>query len=69
MALLDAEAGIEAGAKAAGVLTGGFSEAVLEEGCFAVARDLCALLPNLLSGLGNSGPNQSDWLRSARSQK
>jgi phosphoglycolate phosphatase-like HAD superfamily hydrolase len=62
----DAEAGIEAGAKAAGVLTGGFSEAVLKEaGCFAVARDLCALLPNLLSGLGNGDPNQSDWLRSA----
>jgi phosphoglycolate phosphatase-like HAD superfamily hydrolase len=62
----DAEAGLEAGAKAAGVLTGGFSEAVLEEaGCFAVARDLRALLANLLSGLGNGGPNQSDWLRSA----
>ena len=62
----DAEAGIEAGTKAAGVLTGGFSESVLgEAGCFAVAHDLRALLPNLLSGLGNSGPSQSDWLRSA----
>jgi HAD superfamily hydrolase (TIGR01509 family) len=62
----DAEAGIEAGTKAAGVLTGGFSETVLgDAGCFAVARDLRALLPNLLSGLGTSGPSQSDWLRSA----
>ena len=62
----DAEAGIEAGTKAAGVLTGGFSEDVLgEAGCFAVARDLRALLPNLLSGLGGRDPGQSDWLRSA----
>jgi phosphoglycolate phosphatase-like HAD superfamily hydrolase len=36
----DAEAGLEAGTKAAGVLTGGFPESVLgEAGCFAVARD------------------------------
>ena len=62
----DAEAGIEAGTKAAGVLTGGFSERVLADaGCFAVARDLRALLPNLLSGLGGRDPSQSDWLRSA----
>ena len=62
----DAEAGIEAATKVAGVLTGSFSEDVLlDAGCFAVARDLRALLPNLLSGLGNAGPNQSDWLRSA----
>ena len=62
----DAEAGLEAGTNAAGVLTGGFSEAVLiDAGCFAVACDLHALLPNLLSGFGNSGPNQSDWLQSA----
>jgi len=62
----DAEAGIEAGTKAAGVLTGGFSESVLgEAGCFAVARDLISLLPSLLSGIGNSGPGQSDWLQSA----
>lgn len=62
----DAEAGIEAGTKAAGVLTGGFPESVLDEaGCFAVARDLRALLPNLLSGLGNRERRQSDWLRSA----
>jgi phosphoglycolate phosphatase-like HAD superfamily hydrolase len=62
----DAEAGIEAGTKAAGVLTGGFSESVLgEAGCFAVAHDLRDLLPNLLSGLGNKGPSQSDLLRSA----
>jgi phosphoglycolate phosphatase-like HAD superfamily hydrolase len=62
----DAEAGIEAGTKAAGVLTGGFSESTLgEAGCFAVARDLLALLPNLLSGVGGREPRQSDWLRSA----
>jgi HAD superfamily hydrolase (TIGR01509 family) len=62
----DAEAGIEAGTKAAGVLTGGFSESVLlGAGCFAVARDLRALLPNLLSGAGTEEPSQSDWLRSA----
>ena len=36
----DAEAGLKAGTKAAGVLTGGFPESVLgEAGCFAVARD------------------------------
>jgi phosphoglycolate phosphatase-like HAD superfamily hydrolase len=62
----DAEAGIEAGTKAAGVLTGGFSEDVLAEaGCFAVARDLRALLPNLRSGVGGGDAGQSDWLRSA----
>jgi phosphoglycolate phosphatase-like HAD superfamily hydrolase len=62
----DAEAGIEAGTKAAGVLTGGFSESVLDEaGCFAVVRDLRGLLPNLLTGLGKKEPSQSDWLRSA----
>ena len=32
----DAEAGIEAGAKAAGVLTGGFGNVLLQAGCFAV---------------------------------
>jgi HAD superfamily hydrolase (TIGR01509 family) len=62
----DAEAGIEAGTKAAGVLTGGFSESVLgAAGCFAVARDLRALLSNLLYGVGGREPGQSDWLRSA----
>jgi phosphoglycolate phosphatase-like HAD superfamily hydrolase len=62
----DAEAGIEAGTKAAGILTGGFSEDVLAEaGCFAVARDLRALLPNLLSGVSGRDAGQSDWLRSA----
>lgn len=62
----DAEAGCEAGTKTAGVMTGGFSEAVLlDAGCFAVARDLRALLPNLLSGSGNAVPAQTDWLRSA----
>jgi phosphoglycolate phosphatase-like HAD superfamily hydrolase len=62
----DAEAGIEAGTKAAGVLTGGFPESVLyEAGCFAVARDLRGLLSNLLTGAGSKQPNESDWLRSA----
>jgi HAD superfamily hydrolase (TIGR01509 family) len=62
----DAEAGIEAGTKAAGVMTGGFSESVLEEaGCFAVARDLRGLLSHLLTGVGSREPSQSDWLRSA----
>jgi phosphoglycolate phosphatase-like HAD superfamily hydrolase len=62
----DAEAGIEAGTKVAGVLTGGFPESVLDQaGCFAVARDLSGLLPNLLSGVGSRNSSQSDWLRSA----
>ena len=61
----DAEAGIEAGTKAAGVLTGGFFKSVLEQaGCFAVAHDLRALLPSLLSGIGGTS-SQTDWLRSA----
>jgi len=62
----DAEAGLEAGTKVAAVLTGGFAEKVLSEaGCFAVARDLKALVPSLL--FGESGPQlrQSDWVRSA----
>ena len=62
----DAEAGLEAGTKVAAVLTGGFAEKVLSQaGCFAVARDLKALVPSLL--FGESGPElrQSDWLRSA----
>jgi phosphoglycolate phosphatase-like HAD superfamily hydrolase len=47
----DAEAGLAAGTKAAGVLTGGFStEALTEAGCFAVANDLRNLLSSLLSG-------------------
>jgi phosphoglycolate phosphatase-like HAD superfamily hydrolase len=47
----DAEAAVEAGASAAGVLTGGFSrEALLEAGCFAVADDLLALLSGLERG-------------------
>jgi hypothetical protein len=62
----DAEAGIEAGTKVAGVLTGGFAEKVLDQaGCFAVGRDLPALLPSLLFGEGGPGPGQTDWLRSA----
>ena len=62
----DAEAGIEAGTKVAGVLTGGFTEKVLDQaGCFAVGRDLQALLPNLLFGEGGPKPRQTDWLRSA----
>jgi phosphoglycolate phosphatase-like HAD superfamily hydrolase len=47
----DAEAGLEAGAKAAGVLTGGFTAEVLSQaGCFAVAGDIRALLFSLESG-------------------
>ena len=47
----DAEAGLEAGTKAAGVLTGGFStEALSQAGCFAVADDVQALLFNLQGG-------------------
>jgi phosphoglycolate phosphatase-like HAD superfamily hydrolase len=62
----DAEAGIEAGTKVAGVLTGGFTEKVLDEaGCFAVGRDLRARLPSLLFGEGDPEPRQTDWLRSA----
>jgi phosphoglycolate phosphatase-like HAD superfamily hydrolase len=62
----DAEAALEAGTKAAGVLTGGFPESVLgEAGCFAVAPDLRALLPHLLSGAGGAASSQMDWLRSA----
>jgi phosphoglycolate phosphatase-like HAD superfamily hydrolase len=62
----DAEAGIEAGTNVAAVLTGGFTDCTLRQaGCFAVARDLRALLPSLL--FDESGPElrQSDWLRSA----
>jgi phosphoglycolate phosphatase-like HAD superfamily hydrolase len=62
----DAEAALEAGTKAAGVLTGGFSESVLvAAGCFAVAPDLRTLLPCLLSGVGGINSSQTDWLRSA----
>jgi phosphoglycolate phosphatase-like HAD superfamily hydrolase len=62
----DAEAGLEAGTKAAGVLTGGFPESVLSgAGCFAVAPDLRSLLPSLLSGVGGATSGQTDWLRSA----
>jgi phosphoglycolate phosphatase-like HAD superfamily hydrolase len=62
----DAEAGIEAGTKVAGVLTGGFTEKVLDQaGCFTVGRDLRALLPSLLFGEGGPQPRQTDWLRSA----
>jgi phosphoglycolate phosphatase-like HAD superfamily hydrolase len=44
----DAEAGLETGTMAAGVLTGGVSAAALSQaGCFAVANDLNALLPSL----------------------
>ncbi len=62
----DAEAGIEAGTKVAGVLTGGFTEKVLDQaGCFAIGRDLRGLLPSLLFGEGGPEPWQTDWLRSA----
>ncbi len=47
----DAEAGLEAGTKAAGLLTGGFEEAILlQAGCFAVADNLRQLLLCLESG-------------------
>src|ERR1700744_4216671 len=47
----DAESALEAGSKAAGVATGGFSEKALgDAGCFAVGRDLRTLLPSLLFG-------------------
>lgn len=62
----DAEAGTEAGAKAAGVLTGGFGKNTpLQAGCFAVAGDVRGLLPSLLRGEANPEPHQTDWLRSA----
>jgi phosphoglycolate phosphatase-like HAD superfamily hydrolase len=62
----DAEAGLEAGTNVAAVLTGGFAENVLKQaGCFAVARDLKALLPSLLFGVGGLESRQSDWLRGA----
>ena len=54
----DAEAAVEAGASAAGVLTGGFSsEALLEAGCFAVAESLRALLPSLELGKAVATPS------------
>jgi phosphoglycolate phosphatase-like HAD superfamily hydrolase len=47
----DAEAGLEAGTKAAGLLTGGFTEeSLLQAGCFAVSDSLQQLLPRLQSG-------------------
>lgn len=62
----DAEAGLGAGTKVAAVLTGGFAESPLREaGCFAVARDLKALVPSLLFGESGQEERQSDWLRSA----
>lgn len=61
----DAEAALEANSKAAGVATGGFSEKALgEAGCFAVGRNLRAVLPRILFGEGEHR-HQSDWLRSA----
>jgi phosphoglycolate phosphatase-like HAD superfamily hydrolase len=62
----DAEAGLEAGTKAAGVLTGGFSADVLTgAGCYAVGEDLRGLLPSLLSGEAISPTIQPDFLKSA----
>ena len=62
----DAEAGLEAGARAAGVLTGGFStDALIGAGCFAVGRDLRGLLPSLLSGEAVTPTIQLDLLKSA----
>jgi phosphoglycolate phosphatase-like HAD superfamily hydrolase len=60
----DVEAGLEAGAKAAGVLTGGFSEETLSQaGCFAVAHDIRALLAHLLRGEPEPKRVQLDLLR------
>lgn len=62
----DVEAGIEAGAKAAGVLTGGFGkDPLLQAGCFAVAGQVTGLLASLLRGEADPEPHQTDWLRSA----
>jgi len=61
----DAEAGLEAGTKAAGVLTGGFSFDALGAGCFAVANDLAGLLENLVSGEKILSPRQLDFLNIA----
>lgn len=47
----DAEAALDASVSAVGVLTGGFSrEALVEAGCFVVARDLQDLLACLENG-------------------
>lgn len=60
----DAEAGLDAGAKAAGVLTGGFSaETLSQAGCFVVADDLRSLLPYLLRDEPEPERTQLDWLR------
>ena len=62
----DAEAGLEAGTKAAGVLTGGFSADVLiAAGCFAVGGDLRGLLASLLRGEAVSTTSHPHLLRSA----
>jgi phosphoglycolate phosphatase-like HAD superfamily hydrolase len=62
----DAEAGLEAGTKAAGVLTGGFGFDVLSDaGCFTVTHNLAGLINNLLTGKETSLPDQPDFLRSA----
>jgi hypothetical protein len=62
----DAEAGLEAGTKAAGVLTGGFGFDVLSEaGCLTVANDLAGLVKNLLLGDETLLLDQPDRLRSA----
>ena len=45
------------------VVVGGQAETYSHDaGCFAVARDLRALLPNLLLGFGSAGTAQTDWL-------
>jgi phosphoglycolate phosphatase-like HAD superfamily hydrolase len=47
----DSEAALGAGARAAGVLTGGFSRKALSDaGCFVVARDMQDLLACLENG-------------------
>jgi phosphoglycolate phosphatase-like HAD superfamily hydrolase len=64
----DAEAATEAGAAAAGVLTGGFSsEALLEAGCFAVADSVRALLPTLERGKAVARPGADSTVLPRRS--
>ena len=57
----DAEAGLEAGTSAAGVLTGGFSaEMLLQAAYFAVVPEVQALLFSLQSGEAEA-KDQSPW--------
>jgi phosphoglycolate phosphatase-like HAD superfamily hydrolase len=62
----DAEAGFEAGTKAAGVLTGGFSfDALVGAGCYALANDVGGLLENLLTGDKTLAPKQLNFSKIA----